>query len=741
MSPAAGTILDARKALEAARDSFVAARRAGLPAILRRAGRSLGADAMLLLGVAPGARGLRPIAACGLSKSYLASLVRTPSAAATAILDRPAFGGRTLKTAEIRRAIELPGLFPSRAPARTAVAVPARDGDGAHAGLFAFWRGPEKATPAKVHALRLVGEVLGPALAGGRGRSAEERLARRNHIRAFYRLSRLVSEERAPGEAGLQALKTICRTMGLTRASIWLVDVNRKSLWRLCALGKGVPADPPERLLTPGPLTKSLIRSHQGVHHPDVGRHRGERQEPPFWRPLGSLFAAPLRPRGRLIGFLYADRGGTLFDLTAAELELLSALTGLAGKVLQSALGRFEERWRDQVMMLREKANHAMSADERLPLLLSRVARVALNEMACQGVAIFLMEDGGEDLRMVAAAGPGAPEKMTGGRAARGALALLQAGKRSARSGKVVVISGIDTLPPTQAYWPGVHTAVWVPIQIGKRVIGLVHLEDSCRTAAGKMAKEVFTIFGQELGQGIERARLLESLRSREADLGALSAKLETLIEEDRRRIAQELHDEIGQSMTAAKITLGLLDKATVNGRPGTRRAVREIAALIDHTIAETRRISMDLRPAMLDDLGLLPTLRWYATTFNRRTGIRVDVHARGAAPRLRRDHETVFYRFVQEALTNVARHAHARRVIVSIARRRARLRIEVRDDGVGMRRRAPNGPGLGLVGMRERIERAGGEFRVDSVSGRGTRLVGEIPIDPAPRARQGGSK
>src|SRR5262249_31606478 len=151
-------------------------------------------------------------------------------------------------------------------------------------------------------------------------------------------------------------------------------------------------------------------------------------------------------------------------------------------------------------------------------------------------------------------------------------------------------------------------------------------------------------------------------------------------------------------------------------------------AALIDRTIAETRRISMDLRPPMLDELGLVPALRWYADTFARRTGIQVRVEAVRSGARFRRHQGTVLYRFVQEALTNVARHARARRVVVRLSRRNGRLRALVRDDGVGIPGPLRRRTGLGLLGMRERFARAGGALQVVSVPGKGTRLVGEIP-------------
>jgi len=230
-------------------------------------------------------------------------------------------------------------------------------------------------------------------------------------------------------------------------------------------------------------------------------------------------------------------------------------------------------------------------------------------------------------------------------------------------------------------------------------------------------------------------------LHTRQADLTTVSADLERALEEDRRRIARELHDELAQSMTAAKINLGLLEDLTADGAEEVCRTIRETSALIDRSIVETRRISMDLRPAMLDDLGLLPALRWYASTFSRRTGVRVFIRSRGNERRLGHVLETLLYRFVQEALTNVARHAGARRVQVDLSGGGGRLRAVVADDGIGMpgagrRRRG----GQGLLGMRERIERAGGQFRIESRRGLGTRLVAELPLDKTRhRAPQGG--
>lgn len=204
--------------------------------------------------------------------------------------------------------------------------------------------------------------------------------------------------------------------------------------------------------------------------------------------------------------------------------------------------------------------------------------------------------------------------------------------------------------------------------------------------------------------------------------LEQLSRRLLAAQEDERRNVARELHDEIGQLLTVVK-----LDLQAVLRQPGTAAlapALKEGMESIDRVVARVRDLSLDLRPSMLDDLGLVPALRWYAQRQAKRADLALTLTLPNELPRLPGEIETVCFRVAQEALTNIARHAGAHRVELTLATEERGLRLRVSDDGVGfdpeaVRRDA--GAAFGLLGMRERAELAGGEFHLDSRPGRGT--------------------
>ena len=433
-----------------------------------------------------------------------------------------------------------------------------------------------------------------------------------------------------------------------------------------------------------------------------------------------------------MIGTLCADRHGEPFDMSPGEIEMGTVLSALLADVIDGSVERQATAKRHRQMILLSRVSQAISVEEKLSALLSRLARIVRARTGCLGVVIRLHDERARGLRVVAAAGPG-------GRALLGQICPTSRGRGSLSPGvlsfladRAIVLNRASPLPPTESYWPDVRSALLIPIRIRKRGSGVLRLEATRRFTFDDGDVKVFCVLGEQIGYAVRRALVLDALRKKQSELRAVSESLEASLEADRRRIARELHDELAQSMTAAKLNLGMLQDVTGASGPDGRRLIHETAALLDRTIAETRRISMDLRPAMLDELGLLPALRWYAGVFAGRTGIRVALRARGAEARMRRELETLLYRFVQEALTNVVRHARARRVQIRLTGAGGRMRAEVWDDGVGMTPGGPRRNGLGLLGMRERVERAGGSLRIQSKPGFGTRLEAEIPILPA---------
>jgi PAS domain S-box-containing protein len=227
-----------------------------------------------------------------------------------------------------------------------------------------------------------------------------------------------------------------------------------------------------------------------------------------------------------------------------------------------------------------------------------------------------------------------------------------------------------------------------------------------------------------------ERRREAEGLRHSQRALRELSASVVESREEERRRIARELHDELGQRLTALKIDLtNLAAQARLDS--GDAR-VAGMQAMLDDTLASVRRIASDLRPLMLDDLGLTAAIGWLARDASQRMGIPVHTRLPVAEPAADPRVATALYRMVQEALTNVARHAQAKSVEVELREQDGQLTLMVNDDGVGLDQRALQRAGsYGLLGLRERAHMLGGQIEIAARPGGGTRMTVHVPAQP----------
>lgn len=278
-----------------------------------------------------------------------------------------------------------------------------------------------------------------------------------------------------------------------------------------------------------------------------------------------------------------------------------------------------------------------------------------------------------------------------------------------------------------------VEEMFFVPLKSKSRLIGLMCLAAAGKTWFSREEEEVLLAVANETAVALENARLLSDLRSKEEAHRMLLQRLITAQEEERRRIAAELHDGVIQNMAGALFRIRLFSAQSQDIPPEKRVSLEEAEALINRSIGEMRRIISGLRPAMLEEMGLACALEEYVKTLERlgehHPQVEMDVRIKGKPdPRV----ETALFRIAQEALNNALRHSRCLKVKVSVEERDGELLMEVADDGSGfdisgIYRR--EGKGFGIIGMRERAESLGGTLTVESEPGSGTSIKVRIPV------------
>ncbi len=245
-------------------------------------------------------------------------------------------------------------------------------------------------------------------------------------------------------------------------------------------------------------------------------------------------------------------------------------------------------------------------------------------------------------------------------------------------------------------------------------------------------AQKALKLSERHYGQLLQRSKQMQD------HLRRLSHEVLSAQEEERKKISRDLHDRVAQTLIAINVKLAVLRKdATVN-LAGLKKTLAGTQRLLDQSLSTVHRFARDMRPPILDDLGLAPAVLSYAKDFSKRTGLPIRLTTSAAIERLDAEKRTVLFRIVQEALTNVAKHAKAARVDLTIKSLGGTARLEIHDDGRAFHVERALHPGklkrLGVLGMRERAEMVGGRFSIESAPGRGTTVRAEIPFGKVPR-------
>ncbi|MCP4899283.1 MAG: response regulator [bacterium] len=311
---------------------------------------------------------------------------------------------------------------------------------------------------------------------------------------------------------------------------------------------------------------------------------------------------------------------------------------------------------------------------------------------------------------------------------------------KMAESGRPIVIQNTADNP---LWRTGSRRLAWVrsfvaaPLFDEEKAIGVMALCCARENYFTDNHLEMLEGFASQAASAARNAKLFDTVSRSQDELRRLSHRIVSVLEDERGRISRELHDEIGQLLTALIINADFVAGSLASsGNDKVLHRLREISNLARQTMEQVRGLSMRLRPAMLDELGLESTLRWLTSSFSERTGIEVDLQIVGmGSTRLGSNTETTLYRAVQEALTNVTRHAQADAVDITLRTVDFEIELLIRDNGIGFDMELPGYtdgevPGLGLLGMRERVANLGGSIHLDSKPGEGTTLTVHVPAN-----------
>ncbi len=311
---------------------------------------------------------------------------------------------------------------------------------------------------------------------------------------------------------------------------------------------------------------------------------------------------------------------------------------------------------------------------------------------------------------------------------------------QTAQSGKAILLEDISTDPrvayPDLVTNEGLKAFVSVPLRAKDKVLGVINV--ASRTSHRFTVSDVHLLYsiGDQLGVAIEQARLYERLRKARERYRHLARQTLVAQEEERKRIARELHDETAQSLSGLTLQLqALVDMAETSGQSAEFIArLKKVLSLGVQVHKEISRLMADLRPALLDTLGLIPAIRQLAEASLRPLGINFSLEVRGLDRRLSPEVETGLFRVIQGAIGNIVRHSQAKNATVTLERRDDELLLRVTDDGVGfdvskVTDVEESGRGHGVFSMRERLMLLGGVGSIESQLGHGTVVIGRIPL------------
>ncbi len=537
-----------------------------------------------------------------------------------------------------------------------------------------------------------------------------------NRLRALVETGVAITSELSLDALLQRLVEAASELTGARYAALGVIDGSGSELERF--LTTGIDAETHAAI---GDLPRGrgilgvLIREDAPLRLHNLGDDPRSVGFPPNHPPMSTFLGVPVHLRGVAYGNLYLTEKASGEDFTDEDQELVELLASQAAVAIENArLYEAATGWSKQLESLNEVGN-ALATETDLDRLLDLVVR-RLRELLDARLVTVLLPSGDDGLRFAAVAGE--RTELVGATITCSSKSgrVLERG-RSERADSVLDDPDVDHEAMRLI---GARSGLWVPMLVRGRAIGVLAAHD-------KLGSDVrFTDTDLRLAETFgARAALAVDLSERIAQ-DSFRRVVEAQ-ELERRRLARELHDETGQALTSILLGLKALEERMADR--ASRSAAEELRDLVVSTLQDVRRLAVELRPSALDDFGLVAALERLTASFTEQTGISVDFQTALADERLPGEVETALYRIVQESLTNVVKHARARRVSILLARKGGIVKAVVEDDGQGFDEATQTGDGYGLVGMRERLALLGGRLEVESGRDAGTTIAAEVPV------------
>jgi signal transduction histidine kinase len=456
-----------------------------------------------------------------------------------------------------------------------------------------------------------------------------------------------------------------------------------------------------------------LIRERQSLRLEELGEDPRSVGFPPGHPPMNTFLGVPIMLRGTAFGNLYLTEKSGREAFSEDDEEIVRLLAAQAAVAIENArLYESSRRWSRQLESLNE-VSEALVTETELAQLLDLAATRLRDLLDARVVLIELPTPDGIHVTVEAASGENA-SRLLGLKLeqARSKAGRTLTRRRSERIDSLIDDPEIDQTAPRLV---AATAALYVPLLVHERALGVIGAYD--KVGSDPRFSDADMRIAQAFGNRVAVALELSERVGREAVRALLQGQ-----EIERTRLARELHDETGQAL--ASILLGL--KAIE--REIGEEPVALVRELVASALDDVRRLTTELRPPALDDFGLQPALERLIELVARRSGLDIQLNMRSAVD-LPAEHETALYRIIQEALTNIVKHADAQSVSIVLLEIDGAVRTVVEDDGAGFDPTAVRDGALGLVGMRERVALLGGRFEVESGPGAGTTLIIELPL------------